>query len=222
MAQTADRAKEMGKRIAAERDPKKKAYLKQWDAGEKISNRTYGTKGRIIKAHRPGSHQEAVEYAEWLESILTNLCEELDIDPDALLEDVQTYDRWKERHAKHKKLTRDAYRKGSGRKEFKALDAHARESDREDRSKTLYGKGGKAIRKGTPAHAAALKKTKADWAAHHERTKQWHRKMSDHPDRGVRADYNAQMGGYRDAADRRRATRPTRREMEGPGLADYD
>jgi len=88
MAQTPARAKEMGKRIAAERDPKKKAYLKQWDAGEKVSNRTYGTKGRIIKAHRPGSHQEAVEYAEFLEGILENLCEELGLDPQALMEDV--------------------------------------------------------------------------------------------------------------------------------------
>ena len=83
MAQTPARAREMSKRIAAERDPKKKAYLKQWDAGEKVSNRTYGTKGRIIKAHRPGSHQEAVEYAEFLEGILNSLCEELDLDVEA-------------------------------------------------------------------------------------------------------------------------------------------
>jgi len=88
MAQTPARAKEMGKRIAAERDPKKKAYLKQWDAGEKVSNRTYGTKGRIIKAHRPGSHQEAVEYTAALEEVLLALCEELGLDPQALMEDV--------------------------------------------------------------------------------------------------------------------------------------
>jgi hypothetical protein len=96
MAQTPARAKEMGKRIAAERDPKKKAYIKQWDAGEKVSNRTYGTKGRIIKAHRPGSHQEAVEYAEFLEGILDNLCEELGLDPQAVMEDIQTAERERE------------------------------------------------------------------------------------------------------------------------------
>jgi hypothetical protein len=165
---------------------------------------------------------EALEYASSLEAALEFMCEELNITPEELFEMAQTYDRWRETKAKHDKLMADWMKPGSGSKARKALAAHERASSREEKSKTLYGKGGKAIRKGTPAHAAATQKTKSDWAAHHARTREWHRTMSNHPDRGVRADYNAQMGGYRDADEYRRATRPTRREMEGPGLDGYD
>jgi hypothetical protein len=183
-------------------------------AGEKAHKRLHTTIKSVVG--------EGQEYTAALEAALLALCEELDLAPDELFEMAQTYDRWRETKAKHDKLMADWMKPGSGSKARKALAAHERASSREEKSKTLYGKGGKAIRKGTPAHAAATQKSKSDWAAHHARTREWHRTMSNHPDRAVRADYNAQMGGYRDADDQRRATRPTRREMEGPGLDGYD
>jgi hypothetical protein len=183
-------------------------------AGEKAHKRLHKTIGAVVG--------EGQEYASTLEAALEFVCEELNITPEELFEMAQTYDRWRETHDKHEKLMAKWMKSGSGSKAHKALKAHERASSREEKSKTLYGKGGKAIRKGTPAHAAATQKSKSDWAAHHARTREWHRTMSNHPDRGVRADYNAQMGGYRDADDQRRATRPTRREMDGPGLDGYD
>jgi hypothetical protein len=183
-------------------------------AGEKAHKRLHTTIKSVVG--------EGQEYTAALEAALLALCEELDLAPDELFEMAQTYDRWRETKAKHDKLMADWMKPGSGSKARKALAAHERASSREEKSKTLYGKGGKAIRKDTPAHAAAKQKSKSDWAAHHARTREWHRTMSNHPDRAVRADYNAQMGGYRDADDQRRATRPTRREMDGPGLDGYD
>ncbi len=51
----------------------------------------------IAKVQNPqAALDEALEYASFLEGILDNLCEELDIDPQALMEDIQTAERERE------------------------------------------------------------------------------------------------------------------------------
>ena len=156
-------------------------------------------------------------------------------------EDIQTYERNREMARKSAKLGRDISKanaavhsaassseKRKARRAhvgaLKASDAHAKVQKKESGSKTLYGKGGKVIRKGTAAHKSATAKSERDWGAHMKRQAEHGRKMENHPNARVRDDWNARMAGYDDAdhASGRRAARDRQRarEMEGPRFSD--
>ena len=75
---------------------------------------------------------EAMEYTSILETVILDLCEALDLDPQALVEDVMTAGRAREHStAVHAAKTPAAK---------KAADAKA---ERESSSNKIYGKGGK-------------------------------------------------------------------------------
>ena len=108
---------------------------------------------------------EAREYALALEEVLLALCEGLDIDPEALVEDVMTAARQKE----HEKRLSPLYRKGrvahrramkanfSDKKLNRASDKIDREIEKARRgkggystemnSKKVYGRGGKVLKR---------------------------------------------------------------------------
>ena len=111
---------------------------------------------------------EAVEYARALEEVLLALCEELGIDPAALVEDIQTGERENEMFYKRRSLQDKedsagdrAVLSGSKNKDKKkelnkkwsaakrALEKHDRRDRVEKDSSRLYGKGGKVVKKGT-------------------------------------------------------------------------
>lgn len=164
---------------------------------------------------------EAMEYNELLETVLLALCEELELDPNALLEDIQTPEREAESEKNLRKLSRRAgdwatrlrnQTKGKAARERQVkADAELQSAEdrhrKEQKSKTVYGKGGKPVRKGSEDHKRAMKrkqdmgaKKRAD-AERHARQKReseaWHRSRA-----GDR-DHHAQMQGYEDAAHRR-------------------
>jgi hypothetical protein len=68
-------------------------------AGEKAHKRLHKTIKTVVG--------EGQEYTEFLEGIIDTLCEELGLDPDALLEDVQTFERERETQAERKRLERE-------------------------------------------------------------------------------------------------------------------
>jgi hypothetical protein len=136
---------------------------------------------------------EAMEYNELLETVLLALCEELELDPNALLEDVQTYERSQETEKKSKKLDkniRKATNSQQHRRAVQAWDKHAKQVRKEVRSKTLYAKGGKTVRKGTAAHAAETKKSDRGFENMNKRIAAWHKSQQGNPE------YHAKMAGY--------------------------
>lgn len=117
---------------------------------------------------------EALEYAAALEEVLLALCEELDLDPQALMEDVQTFERERETQAERRRLERerDAGRRkntAAGDKQERSASAKIRRRDKlsnkEYFSKQLYGKGGKVLRKGTAKYKRELKRSNKQRAA---------------------------------------------------------
>lgn len=155
------------------------------------------------------------------------------------VEDIQTYERNREMARKSAKLGRDiskantayhsarspaAKRKAdrAHEKAIKASRAHGKVQRKESGSKTLYGKGGKVIRKGTAAHKAESEKSERDWGSHMQRQAEYGRKMETHPNPRIRADWNAQMGGYRDAdeASGARAARDRAAARRREGFTD--
>jgi len=100
---------------------------------------------------------EAMEYTAALEAIILDLCEELDLDPQALMEDIQTAARFKEMGKKIDRAAADYKKKGSYAKFItgktrkdpyarKLEDVVGRDKD-EAHSKKLYGKGGKVLKR---------------------------------------------------------------------------
>jgi hypothetical protein len=89
---------------------------------------------------------EALEYAAALEAALLSLCEELEIDPQDLMEDIQTPARERELNNQIRR-TRRKYDKGRGSVSVHSLlnldDKRARE--KYQTPTTLYGKGGKVL-----------------------------------------------------------------------------
>jgi uncharacterized protein (DUF3084 family) len=107
---------------------------------------------------------EALEYTAALEAVLLSLCEELDLDPRDLMEDIQTPERRAEAAAQRKKqvkklntnLARFQKTKIGTAANERAYKSSRRESEktgkmdaaheREQRATTrLYGKGGKVV-----------------------------------------------------------------------------
>jgi hypothetical protein len=93
---------------------------------------------------------EAEEYAALLEEVITTLCAELDIDPQALVEDIQTDERYQEMRIKGVDA-RAAARRVRGRRDAearrirKAAADHDKQDRKEHRSKAVYAKGGRKI-----------------------------------------------------------------------------
>jgi hypothetical protein len=88
---------------------------------------------------------EAMEYTSILEAVILDLCEALDLDPQALVEDVMTVAREKEHQ---KKMNRLGAKSDSG--EEKDVDAHKKSVARyhkELASKKVYGKRGKILKR---------------------------------------------------------------------------
>ena len=162
---------------------------------------------------------EAMEYTAALETVLLSLCEELDLDPNALLEDVQTFERKIETQAETRRLQRqrDAARRrntAAGDKQERSASAKLRHRYKRDMkelaSKQLYAKGGKVVRKGTKKYNQEMERSKKQTAAHEKATQ----KKFDAEMARIRKDpaayelYNAQMAGYGDVQSYRRATQP--------------
>jgi hypothetical protein len=179
----------------------------------------------IAKVQNPqAALNEAQEYTALLEEVLLALCEELDIDPQALMEDIQTPEREAESEKNMRKLSRRAggwetrlnnmtsRSKAARERQVKADAAAEAAEDRhrkEQKSKTVYGKGGKPVRKGSEDYKRATKhkrnmdaKKRADDERHARQKREsdaWHRSREGDPD------HHAQMQGYEDAKHQRRS-----------------
>jgi hypothetical protein len=135
---------------------------------------------------------EIREYNELLETVLLALCEELDLDPQALLEDLQTPERDYEMYSsirkkkqaedKHKRKAKDASTPARNRAavahKLKAKDAaadvrklKAKDAAEKADEENVYGKGGKVVDTRTAYNQRVNRKwTAADkkkWARTH-------------------------------------------------------
>jgi len=162
---------------------------------------------------------EAMEYTALLETVLLALCEELELDPNTLLEDIQTFDRKSETYAEVRRLQRErdaARRKNTaeGDKQERSASAKLRHrykrNDKEHFSKELYAKGGKVVRKGTAEHKRELARSNKQKAAYEKASqKKYDAKMARiMKDPAARELYHAQMAGYGNVQSYRKATQP--------------
>ena len=142
------------------------------DSKEKASKKIYGKDGKVVYASLANMRQslnkknkavaesvESAEYTELLESVLLALCEELALDPNALLEDFQTPAREKAMSAKLSKTDTDWQKKvnASYAKHSRLHDRLEKgyhkiknEIEKEKSSSKVYGKGGKIVKKTKP------------------------------------------------------------------------
>jgi hypothetical protein len=135
---------------------------------------------------------EIREYNELLETVLLALCEELDLDPQALLEDLQTPERDYEMYSsirkkkqaedKHKRKAKDASTPARNRAavahKLKAKDAaadvrklKAKDAAEKADEENVYGKGGKVVDTRTAYNKRVNRKwtaaDKKEWARTH-------------------------------------------------------
>ena len=93
---------------------------------------------------------QAEEYAALLEDVITALCEEMEIDPSALVEDVMTAGRMRE-HDRALKPLYTANRNTPAGKVNKpvdrAINARRDLAAREQKSKAFIGRGGKPVKR---------------------------------------------------------------------------
>jgi hypothetical protein len=93
---------------------------------------------------------QAEEYAALLEEVITALCAELEIDPQALVEDVMTGARMRE-HDRALKPLYAANRKTkpgeTNRAAERGINARRALAGREQKSKTFIGRGGKPLKR---------------------------------------------------------------------------
>ena len=94
---------------------------------------------------------EAMEYTAALEAVILQLCEELEIDPQALVEDVMTAERQKEHEKKLAPLYKTIRKAKTGSPQAQKALSKARYGkggySTEMKSKKLYGKGGKVLKR---------------------------------------------------------------------------
>jgi len=95
--------------------------------------------------------QEALEYTAALETVILSLCEELNLDPQELVEDVMTQERERELSKKMKEANKktDAKRKQNSagfNKAYKRSQALGKRYEKEGSSHKVFGKGGKVIK----------------------------------------------------------------------------
>jgi len=149
---------------------------------------------------------EIREYTAALEAVLLSLCEELGLDPQALMEDIQTPERAAELKSKIMKLrTKFAKTGGSQR----VADAHRKaevQRHKEEKSKTVYGKGGKPAKKGSEDYKKG-KQRERDLAAKRRNEAELHKKQKAksaawHKSQANNPEHQLQMAGYRNEAGR--------------------
>jgi len=102
---------------------------------------------------------EALEYADTLETVILSICEELEIDPDELVEMAVTAQRDREVDRKLQKINRKMRKIEGGSsvivgkdiKPYKKLEKQGNKLynryKREKLSKKLYGRGGKVLKR---------------------------------------------------------------------------
>jgi hypothetical protein len=135
---------------------------------------------------------EAMEYTSILETVILDLCEALDLDPQALLEDLQTPERDYEMYSsirkkkqaadKHKRKAKDASTPARNRAavahKLKAKDAaadvrklKAKDAAEKADEENVYGKGGKVVDTRTAYNQRVNRKLtaadKKEWARTH-------------------------------------------------------
>ena len=116
---------------------------------------------------------EAMEYTAALEAVLLALCEELDLDPQALLEDLQTPER---DHEMYSSIRAKKQAAGAHRLKAKTAAADARKLKAQDAAEkadpeNVHGKGGKVVDTRTAYNQRVNRKwtaaDKKEWARTH-------------------------------------------------------
>ena len=87
------------------------------------------------------------EYIALLEFALEAIAEELECDVEDLLEDIQTPEREQEMSGKRKKLEKRFETSAMLPKDSLGIWAHGKKDAAEKKSKQMYGKGGKVVKK---------------------------------------------------------------------------
>jgi len=132
------------------------------DSNEKRSKKVYGKDGKVVhaslanmrrslnkKSKKVAESVESAEYTELLESVLLALCEELELDPVALLEDWETTERKNETKRVLAKLP----------KASKAYTAAKNKQSAERGSNKVHGKGGRVVAANSKAFFAKGKRS---------------------------------------------------------------
>jgi hypothetical protein len=132
------------------------------DSDEKRSKKVYGKDGKVVyaslanmrralnkKNKKVAESVESDEYTELLESVLLALCEELELDPVALLEDWETTERKNETKRVLAKLP----------KASKAYTAAKNKQSAERGSNKVHGKGGRVVAANSKAFFAKGKRS---------------------------------------------------------------
>ena len=135
------------------------------DSKEKASKKVYGKDGKVLHASLANMRRalnkknkknkavaesvESAEYTELLESVLLALCEELELDPVALLEDWETTERKNETKRVLAKLP----------KASKAYTAAKNKQSAERGSNKVHGKGGRVVAPNSKAFFAKGKRS---------------------------------------------------------------
>jgi hypothetical protein len=160
----------------------------------------------------------AEEYAELLEEVITALCEELEIDPQELVEDIQTAERRREMSVKSARANAAAYSlRGrtdtEARKIRKAAADQNKQDSKEHRSKAVYAAGGRKItdpKEGKREMKASSKRFRAHKNREFKKREageiETRAKMSPYD----RALHDAEMGGYQGSEARRIAANRSR------------
>ena len=132
------------------------------DSNEKASKKIYGKDGKVVyaslanlrrslnkKNKKVAESVESDEYTELLESVLLALCEELELNPVALLEDWETTER--------KNVTKRVLAKLP--KASKAYTAAKNKQSAERGSNKVHGKGGRVVAPNSKAFFAKAKRS---------------------------------------------------------------
>ena len=132
------------------------------DSNEKASKKIYGKDGKVVyaslanlrrslnkKNKKVAESVESDEYTELLESVLLALCEELELNPVALLEDWETTERKNETKRVLAKLP----------KASKAYTAAKNKQSAERGSNKVHGKGGRVVAPNSKAFFAKAKRS---------------------------------------------------------------
>ena len=126
------------------------------DTDEKRSKKVYGKDGKVVHASLANMRRslnkknkkvaesvesvESAEYTELLESVLLALCEELELDPNELLEDYQTPERAKQTDRLRMRARKTAQSAARKYEQAKAIEEYEKESPK------TYGSKGRVVK----------------------------------------------------------------------------
>ena len=123
------------------------------DSKEKRSKKVYGKDGKVVHASLANMRRalnkknkavaesvESAEYTELLESVLLALCEELELDPNKLLEDYQTPERAKQTDRLRMRARKTAQAAARKYEQAKAIEEYEKESPK------TYGSKGRVVK----------------------------------------------------------------------------